>query len=178
MVRDMAKKRKKQIILLIFVFLFALVIFMFSAQNGEKSSDFSGYFTEKFLRIFHIENISFGRAEHLLRKAAHFIEFFLLGVVSCLLLSSFKMNFLITGLTSFVPVFLYAVMDEFHQYFIPGRSASWKDVMLDSMGALCGVLTVLICKLIVDLYRKKKCKKEVNIFYCDEKDLDKTSGKD
>ncbi|MBQ8496046.1 MAG: VanZ family protein [Clostridia bacterium] len=172
----MSKKRRNQIIVLIFVFLLAAAIFMFSAQNGEKSSDFSGYFTEKFLRIFHIENVSFGRVEHFLRKAAHFIEFFLLGMVSCLWISGFRKHLFVTGVISFVPVFLYAVLDEMHQYFIPGRSASWKDVLLDGTGALCGVLTILLCRFFYGLYRNRKNK--VNMLYGNEKELDKTDEKD
>ena len=31
--------------------------------------------------------------------------------------------------------FLYAISDEFHQSFVPGRYASWVDVLIDSAGA-------------------------------------------
>jgi len=34
----------------------------------------------------------------------------------------------------------YAVSDEFHQIFVPGRSAALFDVALDSAAALAGVL--------------------------------------
>ena len=33
--------------------------------------------------------------------------------------------------------------DELHQYFVPGRHASVLDVLLDSVGVLCGVLVML-----------------------------------
>ena len=35
---------------------------------------------------------------------------------------------------------LYAVTDEFHQLFVPGRSGQFSDVVLDSAGALAGLL--------------------------------------
>ena len=34
--------------------------------------------------------------------------------------------------------FLYACSDEFHQFFIAGRSAQFTDVMIDTCGALIG----------------------------------------
>ena len=34
----------------------------------------------------------------------------------------------------------YAVTDEFHQSFVPGRSCELRDVMIDSCGVLTGVL--------------------------------------
>lgn len=35
---------------------------------------------------------------------------------------------------------LYGISDEFHQSFVPGRTASLFDVMVDSAGGLSGVL--------------------------------------
>ena len=34
---------------------------------------------------------------------------------------------------------LYAASDEFHQSFVPGRMASWVDVMIDATGAFLGL---------------------------------------
>jgi len=33
---------------------------------------------------------------------------------------------------------LYGMSDEFHQRFVPGRSAEWADVLADAIGALLG----------------------------------------
>ena len=35
---------------------------------------------------------------------------------------------------------LYAVTDEVHQYFVPGRSCELRDVLVDTSGALTGIL--------------------------------------
>jgi VanZ family protein len=37
-------------------------------------------------------------------------------------------------------VILYAFSDEFHQSYVPSRSASIGDVTIDSCGGLCGAL--------------------------------------
>lgn len=46
-------------------------------------------------------------------------------------------------------VFLSAAGDELHQYFVPGRYASFLDVLLDTWGGVCGmlfcILTVWLC---------------------------------
>lgn len=43
-------------------------------------------------------------------------------------------------LTALAICLLYAVTDEFHQTFTPGRSAAGRDVLLDSLAALTGIL--------------------------------------
>lgn len=39
---------------------------------------------------------------------------------------------------------LYAVTDELHQHFVPGRSCELRDVCIDSAGVLCGILCMVI----------------------------------
>jgi VanZ family protein len=41
---------------------------------------------------------------------------------------------------------LYAVTDEFHQWFVPGRHADVWDVAADAAGAL--VLQVVLCRFV------------------------------
>ena len=36
-------------------------------------------------------------------------------------------------------VFLYALSDEWHQSFVPSRTASFGDVMIDVLGGICGI---------------------------------------
>ena len=150
------KKQKNFLLLLFFLFGIVLMIFMFSAQNGEKSANVSQIFTEKFLSIFSVDDISFGKMEHLLRKTAHFIEFFALGVLLCLLFTRFLHSEMIAGLLSFVAAVLYAVADECHQYFIPGRSASLKDILLDGAGAFCGILLTLLIRITIHYVWKRR----------------------
>ena len=51
-----------------------------------------------------------------------------------------------TALLSWVCGTFYAITDEIHQYFVPGRFCDWKDVCIDSAGVALGCL---ICSLIV-----------------------------
>ena len=39
---------------------------------------------------------------------------------------------------------LYAVSDEFHQLFVPGRAGQFRDVLVDGAGTVLGVLLASI----------------------------------
>ena len=80
--------------------------------------------------------------EVLTRKLAHWIEYFILAV---LLMRAFNTSTertpknqigwgLVLGL-------LYALVDEFHQSFVPSRTASSRDVLINAIGFGCGTLS-------------------------------------
>ena len=54
---------------------------------------------------------------------------------------------------------VYAATDEFHQLFIPGRSGQVSDVLLDSAGALAGVL--ILARGVRYVWMSKKRKESV-----------------
>ena len=54
-------------------------------------------------------------------------------------------------------VFLSAAGDEFHQYFVPGRYASFADVLLDTCG---GTFGMFFCVCVVALYRRHLARKD------------------
>ena len=43
----------------------------------------------------------------------------------------------------------YAATDEFHQIFVPGRAGMLTDVMIDSSGALAGILLAALAGFII-----------------------------
>ena len=139
----MMDKRNKQFILRwSFVVANMLLIYMFSSQNGVESGELSG-----FVSAF-IEKIPIVRAGGRLiniRKLAHFSIYLLLGLltVRAVMLHSDKKSFQIVA--ALLICFLYACSDEFHQSLVPGRGPSFRDVMIDTAGALMGVLIVMRC---------------------------------
>ncbi len=46
---------------------------------------------------------------------------------------------------------LYGVSDELHQHFVPGRTAELLDLGADVGGALCGVLVVWACGIVLSV---------------------------
>ena len=95
------------------------------------------------------------KIEYPVRKAAHMTEYAILGLLSfafyCGILKKEMRQFLAALLTAAV----YAATDEFHQYFIPGRSAEVRDVCIDTLGAAIG-LAILFFTLKV---ARKHCQK-------------------
>lgn len=74
-------------------------------------------------------------AHYLLRKAAHFTEYAILGLLwAWNLRGRYRLGWS-WGLST-----LYAALDELHQAFVPARAALPTDVALDSAGALTALL--------------------------------------
>ena len=53
-------------------------------------------------------------------------------------------------LLSFSTSILYAISDEVHQYFVPGRFATLTDLIFDTLGIITGLICIHIYKKIVN----------------------------
>lgn len=96
------------------------------------------------------------KVEHYVRKLAHFSLYFVVGIISmCLMFTYKKSNIEKIGFTMLIGV-LYAMSDEFHQMFIPERTASIVDVGIDSCGVFVGaVVTYGIINLVKKMINMK-----------------------
>lgn len=75
----------------------------------------------------------------LVRKYAHFTSYLILGI---LVMNAFRKSEVMgfnAFLFSLIFCGLYAVSDEVHQLFVPGRGAQVTDVMIDSAGSFVGI---------------------------------------
>ena len=73
-----------------------------------------------------------------LRKLAHFTEYLVLSVLLYRALrGGRRWNFRAAGL-AFTLAGLYAMSDELHQWFVPGRTAAASDCLIDMSGAVAG----------------------------------------
>ena len=80
-----------------------------------------------------------GRPEFVLRKLAHFTEYAALGL--CLYaLARRRLTPLPALALALGMAVAFAFVDEWHQLSVPGRDGSLRDVGIDSLGALAGVL--------------------------------------
>ena len=81
-----------------------------------------------------------GTGHGLLRKVAHFTEFACLGAFSCRFFFWMKKpQWLALGVA-----FLVACSDETIQRFVPDRGPSFRDVMIDTSGALVGMILLFV----------------------------------
>lgn len=158
-------KRQKLFSTVFFVLLGAMfcLLFYFSAQDGEDSTSLSNGVILAILKIFvdDFETISLEQQTFLMdafsmiiRKIAHFSIFFVIGILTFFATYMFKTKktnkyLIMAGICSF-----YAVFDELHQYFIPERTASFSDVIIDLSGSLFGVLLIITTFAIVKYVHK------------------------
>jgi VanZ family protein len=76
---------------------------------------------------------------HLIRKSAHFVEYLVLSVLlfRALRRSSPRSRLSAAGIAIAIAA-VYAVGDEIHQAFVPGRTAAALDCVIDLTGAAAG----------------------------------------
>lgn len=161
--------------------LWMTVIFMFSSQTGETSSNTSGTIANIIISIFVpdfdaysalkqqdiLDTISF-----VIRKGAHFTEYAILGLLSFATsityiwkklpmhssseyTKTFHLKRLRYGIISLIFTCIYAISDEVHQGFVAERSPAVLDVIIDTSGGLVGILAACFF-IYLYLYRQKK----------------------
>ena len=125
----------------------AALIYFFSAQTGEESGGLSAKVTLTLARFLKpgFDLLSAGerrafltRVEFYIRKGAHFSEYAFLAFWLCLLLRRYAVRW--SGFLAWAAATLYAAADELHQTFVAGRAGMARDIAIDSLGALAGVL--------------------------------------
>ena len=85
------------------------------------------------------------RAVHaIVRKVGHFTEYAILGLLIMRALRDERGWQLHHALMAIALAASYAVTDELHQHFVPGRTAALGDVVIDAMGAVTGQLGLVL----------------------------------
>lgn len=163
-----------RIIFIVLTIAVMVIIFIFSSQDADISSDTSGGITEIVVRLAvkNYDSLSlaeqievYGKYDHIVRKLAHFTVYTALGFccslsfgknivkseiiplpdgVSCSFSVDRRKFLSRETLISICVCFLYACTDEFHQTFVPGRAGRFTDVLIDSSGGLTGIILSLI----------------------------------
>ncbi|MGP4073237.1 VanZ family protein [Piscibacillus sp. B03] len=126
----------------IFVVLWMMLIFYLSHQPAKSSQKLSSSVTDAVFGRH--KGTKMSQLHHYIRKGAHFFVYFVLGVLIMIaLLVSGWSDLNAVGIT-FVVCSIYAMSDEFHQRFVPGRGAQVSDVLIDVAGASLGILLVAL----------------------------------
>ena len=138
-------------------------IFMMSSAGKDESNSQSGavceficeHFVEGYEEMAPEEQIQMQqKISFPVRKCAHLSEYAVLGALMTLTAASWlrrdeetmRTGETAGGTVRILPVlaagFLYAVSDEIHQIFVPGRSGEPRDVLIDTSGVLIGICLV------------------------------------
>ena len=155
-----------RIILVILIILNCITIFKFSSEQSEKSNKTSGVVVEKIVESNpKTRNLTQKEKQEKkekmvtpVRKTAHFSVYTILGILLYLLTKTFNGKERNRIIISLGLAFLYACSDEIHQSFVPGRSCEFREICIDSCGALFGILIVCgMITILTKLKNRKKC---------------------
>lgn len=132
------------------------LIFYFSSQVADQSNELSTGITEKISEVltksFSFTDISVKTMNHFVRKGAHFTIYAALGfmLAYALVVSEMKLRW------AWVIGTVYAMTDELHQMFVPGRGPMLRDVFLDSLGVLFGIGCFMVLLWFIKKIIKRK----------------------
>lgn len=156
-------RKKIRVIAFVPMLIMMMVIWGFSSNNGEKSSEQSmGVVGRVILFVENLTNTSLTEEERQvweerihtpIRKMAHMTEYLIFALTTTipfLLYGKSKKWISIFGILFCIG---YACIDETHQLFVPERSGKITDVLVDSIGILFGVM---LFRLLYSVYNKQK----------------------
>lgn len=143
-----------------------VIIFLMSAQNAKISSNTSGSVIAFFAKILtpDFNNLSIEQQAQIIssyqfvvRKMAHFTIYLCLGVASSVFTFTLdKLKRIYQYMLSAGIALLYAISDEIHQLYVPGRAGAITDVIIDFSGTLTGLLLLFLLLSIIKKIKNKK----------------------
>ncbi len=160
--------KRRNIIIRVLTFMLTIAvcitIFKFSSEDSGKSTGTSDFVIEciinsnpftKDLDSVEKENIK-ENIKMPIRKLAHFSIYTVLGITIMCHVSTYAIDrYKRIGGSLFVGM-LYAISDEIHQLFVPGRSGQVRDVFIDTFGVIFGICIVLLIQDTMKKGRKSK----------------------
>lgn len=141
-------------IFIILTIAWMIIIFLMSSQPAPDSTETSlavGHavctlFVPGYSKMSTDDQLQLAKMiDHPVRKTAHATEYAILAILVFLAISYCRKR---TYLHSLCIAIAYAVSDEIHQYFVPGRACMVTDIVIDSSGALAGLFLVFLLKRI------------------------------
>lgn len=148
------KKSQMKILKIILIIIWMITVFCFSGQQGTESGDTSRNFTVIIIQILtgkklELNNPFIEGIQLFIRKLAHFTVYAIGGFLIMNYAYITKMARKNQIICSIGLGGLYAITDEIHQLYVPGRSGNIIDVGIDTLGVITGVLAYLVLRRIV-----------------------------
>ena len=143
---------------LILLIAHCVLIFGFSAQSKADSANNSKTISDKIIQRVDTKGMSNVQKARLptkidlvVRKTAHILLFAILGVLAQLCAEKHLKKR--KWIAAVLFCLLYAISDEVHQMFVPGRAGLVSDVLIDFAGSIAGIGILLV---IIKIKRRKK----------------------
>ena len=126
--------------------IWAALIFI-GSSDLLSASHTSAFLTKPLLWLFpHASDATLATIHFLIRKAGHFTEYAILALLAARAFRTSSQELLRARWfwVSLLFVVAYSLSDEFHQSFVPSRTASIYDSMIDSAGGLTALVWLVI----------------------------------
>ena len=152
------KALPKKFVFVLLAIIWCIVIFIFSNMAGNESNEKSkatiNNLIDTTLEVTNDSGITdkhpsekkmnsvINKLNKPLRKCMHASVYFILAILIFFGLKSFKVEGFKISIIPIITCFLYACTDEFHQLFIQGRTSEFTDVLIDTLGAIIGILLI------------------------------------
>ena len=139
---------KKQKIFFVLIIFWMIIVFVFSNEISDKSSGTSGKTIGFIIDTLSItKNMSEAERQALIetiqppaRKIAHFTIYAIGGILAFNFINEYKISIKKKILYSILFCLVYAITDEIHQIFVPGRSGEIRDILIDTLGGSTGIV--------------------------------------
>ena len=129
-----------------------LLIFLLSSQGPVATGELSMSVTEKVVDRVAIAQPDLTFWNFMARQVAHVFLYLVLGILLCIAFSFTVEKRRRVCFWAFGVGLLYAISDEFHQMFVPGRDADLADIFFDGMGLLLGLFIYRVFAFIRSRY--------------------------
>ncbi|SHI81946.1 VanZ like family protein [Dethiosulfatibacter aminovorans DSM 17477] len=129
------------------VILWMMLIYFLSSQVALDSYELSNRINNIIFRL--IEKIALPSDfdiiyfSNFIRKTGHFLMYFILGILVLSLLRGKLSRSKRLGAAMLICI-IFALTDEFHQMFVPGRTPLVSDILIDILGSFFGILVKLV----------------------------------
>lgn len=161
-------KKKIKYVKCIIAIICCIIIFTFSALPATASTKQSKGLTYNVIKLLNGNKLNERELEKLtkkvnplIRKIAHFSIYMILAIFTYMFIEELNIksksekerirkNIIYTCIFCII----YAIFDEIHQIYVPGRTGKAIDVIIDTLGSCMGIAILLLNNFI-----KKGCKK-------------------
>jgi hypothetical protein len=152
----MDKKNIKRLVITIIMVIIMLASIgltrLFTEQDGTQSNGESKGIANSMMESLIKHDFPINRkdvfwtmtANMVVRKAAHFSEYLLMGLFLSVVLNIFIKRVWLTFSIATIVCIILAYLDEYRQGFIADRNPTWFDVRIDSYGAITGIIVTTI----------------------------------
>ena len=161
-------KKKIKYVKCIIAIICCIIIFTFSALPATASTKQSKGLTYNVIKLLNgnklnerdLEKLT-KKVNPLIRKIAHFSIYMILAIFTYMFIEELnikskteKERLRTNILYTCIFCIIYAVFDEIHQIYVPGRTGKVIDVIIDTLGSCMGITILLL-----NNFMKTRCKK-------------------